>query len=193
MTNKLLRILIIEDNIDHIELLSKVIERQFAPVDLHTVETIDDAKEFIEQTNYDIVIMDCYLNNTSIAEHIPHLRDKLGGVPIIVITGSGDEHLAADVIKKGASDYIVKTRDSLDKIPIVMNKYLKSGPTRIEKSYKNITPIQDKIMNEVASLGQQAKYLASTDINKVPDLKQLESLLEQIQRLKELATKLINK
>ena len=196
MIKKLLRLLIIEDNIDHVELLSQVIERHFAPIDLHTVETIEDAIDFIEQTEYDLVLTDCFINDHPITEQIPHLRNKLGNVPIIVITGSGDEALAAMVIKKGANDYVVKTRDSLEKIPALVNKYTRRTQKSIEaKKAKRIIepPIKEKIMDEVTSLGKQARHLAAHPTGRIPDIKQLESLLDQIQRLKDLASKLIEK
>lgn len=195
MKKKLLRILIIEDNIDHVEILSEVIERHFAPIDLHTVETIDDALDFLDQTNYDIVLTDCYINDQAITNQIPHLRNKLGETPIIVITGSGDESLAAEVIKKGATDYVTKTRDSLEKIPALIKKYThRTFKTREpHKKKPGELPIREKILDEVASLGKQARHMAAASTGRIPDIKQLESLLDQIQRLKELASKLTEK
>lgn len=190
---KLLRILIVEDNIDHVELLSQMIERHFAPVDLHTVESVDDAIDFIEQTDYDLVLTDCYINNNSIVDQIPILRDKLGDVPIIVITGSGDESLAAEVIKKGGTDYLVKTRNSLEKIPIMIKKYMRKGRDDIHKPIKETPPLKDRIMHEVSTLGRKASHIRSSHDGRIPDIKQLESLLDQIQRLKDLASKLIEK
>lgn len=189
MTNKLLRILIIEDNTDHIELLSQVIERHFAPVDIHTVESIDDAFDFIEQTEYNLVFTDCYIGGASIVEQISSLRTKLGGIPIIVITGSGDENLAAEVIKKGANDYVVKTKDSLERIPAIINKYIgKFHPAG--ESRKERLPIEKQIIDEVSTISRHARHIAGDHSGAVPDSKQLETLLEQIQRLKELASKL---
>lgn len=194
MKRTLLRILIVEDNIDHVELLSQVIERHFAPVDLHTVEAIDDAIDFIEQTEYDLVLTDCYINNEPIVDQIPSLRNKLGDVPIIVITGSGDENLAAEVIKKGATDYLVKTKESLEKIPALINKYTRQKAKEDHKVLKHeALPLREKIMVEVASLGRQARHMASPGEGRIPDIKQLESLLDQIQRLKDLASKLMEK
>lgn len=192
----LLRILIIEDNLDHVELLSSMIERHFAPVDLHTVESIDDAIDFIEQTGYDLVLTDCYINNTSIVDRIPHLRNKLGDTPIIVVTGSGDENLAADVIKKGATDYLVKTKDSLENIPTLINKYTNretNGESRHRSGKKETESVKEKIMNEMADLNRQAKRIPSHSSERIPDLKQLESLLSQIEQLKKLASKLMKK
>ena len=193
---KLLRILIIEDNIDHVELLTYAIERNFVPVDLHTVESIEDALDFIEQTEYDIVFTDCYLNNDLIVDKIPNLRKKLDSVPIIVITGSGDESLAASVIKNGATDYVVKNKTSLVRIPKLIEKYCYKKGVVVEterRKRREAAPIQEKILSEVVTLGRQAKHLSSPSIGRVPDVKQLESLLDQIQRLKELASKLMDK
>lgn len=196
MKKKLLRILIIEDNIDHIELLTTVVERNFAPVDLHTVETVDDALDFIEQTEYDLIMTDLYINGDSVLEQIPSLRIKLGSVPIIVITGSGDENLAAEVIKNGANDYIVKTKDSLEKIPSLIKKYLKKPGTKKEISHnkkKSPQPLKEQLLNEFATINKKAEQISSSSNSRIPDTKQLESLLDQIQHLKELASKLMDK
>lgn len=192
MKQSLLRILIIEDNFDHVELLSQTIERHFAPVDLHTVESIDDAIDFIEQTEYDLVLTDCYLNDETIIDKIPHLRAKLGNVPIIVITGSGDETMAADVIRKGGTDYLVKTRESLERIPGLIKKYT-SKDSKHSHIAHDAPPLQERIMHEVANLGRKARRISSDPHSRIPDLNQLESLLDQIQRLKELASKMPKK
>lgn len=196
MLKKLLRILLIEDNIDHVELLSDVIERHFAPIDLHTVETIDDAMDFVSQTEYDIVFTDCYINDASIVDQIPKLRAKLKNTPMIVITGSGDEKLAAEVIKKGATDYLVKTKDSLEMIPALIKKYTKDGkltePSVPTKKDSNV--LKQVILDEMSVLNKAAKEMTTTKPGGgLPDVKQLESLLDQIQRLKELASRLMEK
>lgn len=197
MKKNLLRILIIEDNIDHVDLLSQVIERHYAPIDLHTVETIEDALDFIEQTSYDLVLTDLYINDVSIVDQIPILRTKLSNIPLIVITGSGDENLAAEVIKKGANDYLVKSRESLENIPVLINKYTKriskSAGSRKLKKKGNENKLKEKILDEVSSLGKQAKHMATHPSGRIPDIKQLETLLDQIQRLKDLASKLMEK
>lgn len=196
MKKDILRILIIEDNIDHVELLSQVIERHFAPVDLHTVESVDDAMDFIEQTNYDIALTDCYINNESIIDQIPALRARLGETPLIVVTGSGDETLAADVIKKGATDYLVKTKASLEKIPAIINKYSSQKGRANKQSTKkpdSAAPIKVKLLHEVSMLDRKAEHMTSAHGGKIPDIKQLETLINQIQRLKELISKLVDK
>jgi DNA-binding NtrC family response regulator len=194
MKKDLIRILIIEDNADHVALLSEMIERNFAPVDIHTVESIDDAIDFIEQTEYDLVFADCYIGNADIINQIPHLKSKLDNIPIILITGSGDEDMAAEVIKKGASEYLVKSKTSLEKIPLLINKYLKlrSGePPKKEKPPQPAT-IPDQIMDEVSVLNKRAQNIAGKS-GQIPDISQIESLLGQIQRLKNLASKLTKK
>lgn len=196
MKKKLLRILIIEDNIDHAELLSEVIERHFDSVDLHSVESMDDAADFIEQTDYDIVFTDCYINDASIADQIPKLKEKLGDIPLIVITGSGDENLAAEVIKSGASEYLVKTKDSLEKIPVLIKKHAqdskKTHPAPVKLSQGD-TPLKEMILDEMATLNRAAQKMTSSVSGRTPDIGQLESLLDQIQRLKELASRIIEK
>jgi DNA-binding NtrC family response regulator len=192
-------VLIIEDNVHHAEILTEVLDRHFAPVVIHTVDTVEDGLEFAEQSDYHLILMGAFVRNAPIIDVIPKLKKLSGDTPLIVISGRGDETLAANLIKKGASEYLVKTRETLDDLPKLLAKHLKGKkPAKRRKksagtktSERQTSPAS--IMREVDKLTQQALAIARPRRRKRTNRSdELDQLLTQIQRLREMASKLIN-
>jgi len=92
---ELKRVLILEENTDHLQLLTSLLECHFSPIDIHTVETVEDCLDFLEQTPYDIIMSGCYIHNACITERLTDIVAGSNGAPIIIISGSGDENIAA--------------------------------------------------------------------------------------------------
>jgi DNA-binding NtrC family response regulator len=126
-TKKPMYVLVLEDNDCHAELLTEIFDRHFSPVIIHIVDTVDAAFEFMKQTRYDLILSDSVVGGIPIAEHIKEIRKDHKDTPLIIVTGRGDESLAAKLIKKGASEYLVKTKETLENLPHVLEKYLKKG------------------------------------------------------------------
>lgn len=122
---KLRYVLIMEDNPAHAELLTEVLDRHFAPIIIHTVDSISAGFEFLAETPYHLILTDSAVNGKSIAKDLKEMRSKFKHIPVIVITGRGDESLAAKLTKIGATEYLVKTSETLDALPHILGKYLK--------------------------------------------------------------------
>lgn len=119
------RVLLIEDNPDHARLVRDALAAAGAPVKIHTAETADDGIELAGRHAYRLILIDAFLQNRLVVNHLPSLRAARPGAPVIVLAGSGDEALAADVIKRGATEYLVKNRETLERLPALLKKYLK--------------------------------------------------------------------
>lgn len=174
---KSLNVLLLEDNVHHAELLTNIIEANFAPATVHITETLEDFLEFVQQYTYDIVFSDCFVRNRSIAPHLARIRKLLGNIPLVMITGSGDEELAAETIKRGATEYIVKSKDSLKNIPDTVSRL-------VQRSKK--ADASKGITGDVRRLSEQAKKIISSKTTKQAssDIKELDNLLNKIQKIK---------
>lgn len=179
--DQLKRVLILEENTDHLELLTGILEEHFSPIDIHTVESVEDCMDFLEQTQYDIILSGCFIHKLCITERLASIIELARGAPIIVISGSGDENIAADVIKRGANEYIVKTRKSLEKLPNVVEKYFKKGLKKLEPQPLQSNESSIHILREIDHLMQKARSLTTKE-----DANDLESLFSQIHRLRKL-------
>ncbi|HPQ81086.1 MAG TPA: response regulator [bacterium] len=197
-------VLIIEENVHHAELLTEILDRHFAPVVIHTVDTVEDGIEFAGQSDYDLVISAGVVKDVPITESLQALSSAVGGAPIIVISGKSDETLAADLIRRGAAEYLAKTRETLENLPEHLERHLSAGragkrrKSRRRGDEKTSKPTPAAIIREVDRLTQQALAIAGPRRRKrggsfPQDVHQLDQLLGQIQRLRELASKLAPK
>jgi PAS domain S-box-containing protein len=108
MTSIATHILLVEDNPIEVRLAQERLAKGAEPFVVTCVETMAAALECLQTTHFDAVLFDLALpdnNGVSFLERIvaadPHL-------PIVVLTGLDDESLAAEAIRKGAQDYLVK-------------------------------------------------------------------------------------
>ena len=63
----------------------------------------------MKSRKFDCVLIDCKMPDTNGVEVLEKLRKvNRNNVPLILLTGMGDELLVAEVMKKGASDYLSK-------------------------------------------------------------------------------------
>jgi DNA-binding NtrC family response regulator len=189
--SSLKRVLILEENTDHLELLTSILEEHFSPIDIHTVETIEDCLDFLDQTSYDIVLTGCYIHTTCISERLKDIVSAARGTPVIVISGKGDESMAALAIKLGASEYLVKNRKSMEKIPALFAKYFKRSSAKSKVPQRPATESLEqtgRIIRELDHLMQRARTITTNVALKgLPeDSSSLDAVFGQIQRLRKL-------
>ncbi len=122
---KALRILYLEDIPDHVELVTAAMQPQFPGTHVENVSAVHDAVACLQNRQYDVVLTSATLHGNPV---IPHLHEVLADAktaPLIVLSGEGDEKLAANAIKHGAIDYLVKSRESLEVLPYLIQRLLK--------------------------------------------------------------------
>ncbi|MBI2967721.1 MAG: response regulator [Bacteroidetes bacterium] len=110
-----LKILMLEDSADDADLVQRCIRKDGIKF---TSVVITSRKEFIQSLSSfspDIILADHKLPQFSSLEALDIVRDKKLNVPVILVTGSVSEDFAAESIKKGAVDYILK--DNLTRLP----------------------------------------------------------------------------
>jgi DNA-binding NtrC family response regulator len=189
-------VLIIEENVHHAELLTEILDRHFAPVIIHTVDTFDDGLDFLSQSHYDLILTAGFTGDDSIMDFADDIVSQAGGTPIIVITGRGDETLAADLTKGGISEYMVKTRDTLEELPSVLKKHLsrRSRRSHAEKTPSAIrenSPTPSDVLREMESLKEQVLRLATAvrgwrKTGNPPDFSEIEKLEEHVKHIKDI-------
>ena len=184
------RVLILEENTDHLELLTGILEESFTPIDIHTVETVEDCLDFLEQTDYDIVISGSFIHSISITERLTDIVAHAKDTPIIIVSGRGDENMAAEVIKLGASEFLLKTKKNLEKLPPLISKYFKKGkkskaPPRPLLEGEELT---NRLIRELDHLMQKARNITSNIALKgiSEENSNLDPLFAQIGRLRKL-------
>lgn len=117
-----MKLLLIEPNESHAKLIRDRIKSEIHSVGIDGVTTLKKGLGMLERHTYDCILTDVATPDVSGTKLIAQLRKAAGPTPIIVVTGRSDDRMAADIIKSGASDYISKSRTSLETIPELVRK-----------------------------------------------------------------------
>lgn len=105
----ILRLLIVEDDPASALLLQELLETSTAPrFEVRHVTTAADACALVTQGEIDVVILDLGLPDASDLQALARLEQCVQEIPVIVLTGRGDESLAREALHRGAEDYLVK-------------------------------------------------------------------------------------
>ncbi|MDY7032232.1 MAG: response regulator [Thermodesulfobacteriota bacterium] len=122
MGYKPIMILIVEDNPDHMELMERTLSNHNTAFKIRATDSGEDCWTLLDHDKYDAVILDYTLPKVDGLEVLKKIGEKNYDVPVIMVTGQGDESIAVEAMKLGASDYIAKSGDYLLTLPFIVEK-----------------------------------------------------------------------
>ena len=120
-----LRVLVVDDNPDHSRLAADFLAMA-GPFEVIAAGDLAQLWELLASDVFDIILLDYNLpdgNGLDALEAVPARGYQL---PIVMVTGRGDERVAAQAIQRGAIDYLVKTGDYLRILPAMIEKAVRT-------------------------------------------------------------------
>jgi two-component system, cell cycle response regulator len=127
-----LKLLIIEDDPDQRELIRETLEERFGA---GTVVAVGSSAEALAQElgAFDLVLSDYNLPDATGMQLLADIQQRCS-TPVIMVTGENVGRIAAEAIRRGATDYVVKFGDYLFTIPLVVEKNLAVAKVRQENN-----------------------------------------------------------
>jgi diguanylate cyclase (GGDEF)-like protein len=145
----LAHILLIEDNPDHAELIESAVKTDFR---VYWAQSGKSGLEYLKGLPVGampaLILIDYSLPGFDGLRVIEAIIKEGFDVPLIMITGQGDEEIAVRAMKLGAYDYLVKTGNYLTVLPVVIHGALKRHETardkaRLEEELKRLSITDD--------------------------------------------------
>jgi len=110
LTRNTLRVLVVEDNPGDVGLVRAALEDSTISFEIDNVTSPKSCRHALESERYDIILLDYSLPGENGLDFLRSISGKKHVPPIIMLTGQGDELIAKDAIRAGASDYCAKGR-----------------------------------------------------------------------------------
>lgn len=109
MQDKLLRVLLIEDNSGDARLIRKMLaEANGISFEVEVCERLRSGMDRLESEEYDVVLTDLNLPDSSGFDTLEKLLSLSFEPPIVVLTGVNDETVGMKAVEEGAQDYLPK-------------------------------------------------------------------------------------
>lgn len=183
MDSSVIRLLLVEDNeIDRLA-FERFIKNERLPYDHTEVGSIAEGKEQLKTGHFDAVLLDYSLRDGTAFDLMGDVPEE---VPMVIITGSGNEEIAVQAMKFGASDYLIKDPHNnwLKTVPITVKNVIKAKgdekalkeahaelEMRVEKRTKQLVnanrqltmEIEQRTLVEEALRSSQERFQALTE------------------------------
>jgi signal transduction histidine kinase len=125
-------VLLVEDDADQAEVVARTLRRQDSPFTVTRVGDGPACLEALTRQSYTIVLLDYSLPRLSGLEVLAEIRRRGESVPVVMVTGQGDERVAVEAVRAGAADYVLKSTGYLTTLPTVIRKVLKQHELALE-------------------------------------------------------------
>jgi diguanylate cyclase (GGDEF)-like protein len=161
-----MKILVVEDDADQRELISETLVDHFGK---DTVTAAECGHEVLpwDLAQFDVILTDFNLPDVNGMDFLKAILAKCDR-PVIVVTGENVRQTAAQAIREGAYDYIVKSGDYLFTIPLVVEKNI--AQWKVKQENKHLHEQREQHLREINLKNQQLKeslqkqeQLAATD------------------------------
>jgi DNA-binding NtrC family response regulator len=109
MAENAIKVLLVEDNPGDARLLEEDLrEVPGEEFELTHVERMEEASDRLREEEYDVVLLDLSLPDSSGLDTVKRTFSEAPTMPIVVLTGMDDESLGLSAVREGAQDYLVK-------------------------------------------------------------------------------------
>ncbi len=170
MSERPYRILIIEDSPEDRESYRRSIaRRRDQDYQFWETDSVEEGLRLCQELNPDCILLDYQLPDADGLEFLDRFQGAAGGapIPIVMLTGHGNEAVAVQAMKKGVHDYLVKGFNT-DGLPLVVRAAIDHGALRrrIDAQRLEVERLSAERLSLIAELERHAAALAATNRSK---------------------------
>ncbi len=187
MENRPISILLVEDSPNDVSLFREMLaDSDSARFELSHCNTLKCALALLGKENFDIILLDLALPDSIGLDTVIRTLAAAPKIPIVVMSGLGDEELAARALHEGAQDYLVKGQVDSNLLIRAIRYAIERKRTE-EALRKAHDRLELRVQERTAELLTANKQL----LLEIEDRKKAEEALQEaLQELKQLKNKL---
>ncbi|HWC59160.1 MAG TPA: PAS domain S-box protein [Verrucomicrobiae bacterium] len=123
-----LQVLIIDDNEDDAILIARALEKDGFKLTYKRVDSAETLDAALDEGTWDIVLSDYSMPAFDAVKALELCQSKAFEAPFIIVSGRIGEEIAVDLMKAGASDYVMK--DDMPRLAPAINRELRAARDR---------------------------------------------------------------
>ena len=125
-----IKILSVEDSDDDFKVINTLLSKN-DHIGLNRTRSIEEAMLLLEKGVFDLIFLDYMLPDGTGLDFLKMMGKKDCKIPVVIITGHGDETIASQIIQAGACDYLPKDMVSEQALYRIITNTLEK--TRLKK------------------------------------------------------------
>src|SRR5256885_437173 len=111
MENRLIKVLLVEGDLIFARAVRESLSALTASrIDLRVSENLDDATRRLNERRYDAVLLNLFLADSRGMSTFAKVHSLVPTSPIVILTGRDNESLAIEAVRRGAQDYLVRSK-----------------------------------------------------------------------------------
>jgi PAS domain S-box-containing protein len=161
-------ILLLEDDRAHQDLVLRAFRDNPELFRVTLAGSLSVARQVLESDPPDLIIADWILPDGKGLDILPR-RDGKVKVPLVIMTSYGDEHLAVEIMKSGAIDYVVKSATVFKDLPHIARRALRDweniqqrirAEEIVQESQKRLADIISFLPDAVLAIDNDGRVIA---------------------------------
>jgi PAS domain S-box-containing protein len=143
------RVLIVDDDAEHAEMVSEFLKISGMFV-LDWAGNVNSLWNCLEAKAYDIILLDYRMPDGNGLDALVEINNRHYQVPVIMVTGQGNERVAVRAMQLGAVDYLIKGSNHLITLPALIQKAVRGHQLQlsVQRSLEQIR-YQALLLNNV--------------------------------------------
>lgn len=135
MQKKNLKVLVVDDDEDDIILVKELLKKGLPEVNVHLdyATTNEEATFLIDSGQHDVCLLDLHLGKCDGLSLLYYINKRNNNTPVIFLTAQGDQEKAVEVMKAGATDYIIKSRLSVENLASSVRSAVKIQEEKVQR------------------------------------------------------------
>ena len=177
-----MNILLIDDNQDQMVITQRILTKIDPSWHLDWASNAKEGLDKIKKSQYSAILCDYRLPDLSGIEVLKLLRQEGNECPFIIVTSMGSERLAAEAIKLGAYDYVVKDASYEVLLPEIIQQSIERHQEKIKilRLEKERNAAMEALQQEKASLESINKIMMDREDRIMELKKKVNALLKEM-------------
>lgn len=152
-----IKILFLEDSKQDFEIIENQLLDSGLDLTMNRVENEQDFLSELHNLNYDIILSDFNLPSYDAFQAIEKTQELYPEIPIVIVSGTVGEETAIELIKKGATDYIIK--DKPERLPIAIKRAIYETHRKMELKMLSMTTEQSVEAVVITDIKGNIRYI----------------------------------